>query len=111
MNGFDPIICLKRHIAFLTLLKAAVDDVADKRGVELAVSKWTGRALQQKVAQSIATMKDNKMWVQHQPIGERRCQYSLIGSRNVYEISVADLELNTRMIIDEMERELQSLYK
>lgn len=108
-SGFDPILLLNRHIALLTLLKSAEQDVKATKGVVLALTKWTGRVIQSKLEESKATMRANKMWVQDIPIGERRYQYSLYGRREVYEIIKTDIELNVGMLLNEMEQELESL--
>jgi basic membrane lipoprotein Med (substrate-binding protein (PBP1-ABC) superfamily) len=107
MSGFDPIIALNRHIALLTLLKAAEQEVKELKGIVLKIAKVVGRIVVTKLEQSRASMKANKMWVQDNPIGDRRYQYSLYGRREEYEISTTALKLHTVMMLREMEQEIE----
>ncbi|MBW5446514.1 hypothetical protein GE107_10625 [Cohnella sp. CFH 77786] len=111
MSGFDPIIALNRHIALLSLLKAAGQEVKDSKGIIHSISKVTGRFIIRKLKQSRASMKDNKMWVQDDPIGDGRYQYTLFGRRELYYISETDLKLHTGMMLREMEQEIENLSK
>jgi len=107
MNGFDPIISLKSHIALLTILEDAKREVERVKGIPLMAAKALGRMIVAELNKSKASMRANKMCVQDNPIGERRYQYSLFGRRDEYEISQTDLDLHMRMVMEDIERELE----
>jgi len=106
MIGIDPILSLQNHIALLTLLQAARDEVIKAKGINLVIAKGLGRLITAKLEQSKAKMRENKMWVQDDPIGERRYRYSLFGRRDEYEIPQADLDHQVRMALTILEQEL-----
>jgi len=103
--SYDPIIQLNRHIALLHLLSEAEHEASIRRGILLPMAKYLGRTLREKLWQSKAHMKENRMWVNDIPLEERRYAYSLQGNRKVYEIEQDDLNLHIRMIQWELDKE------
>jgi hypothetical protein len=106
-NGFDTIISLKSHIALLTMVKDAKEEVekAKGKGINLLAAKALGRCVVADLDKSRHKMKANKMWVQDVPIGERLYRYSILGRREEYEISQAELDFYRRMIIGDIEKQ------
>lgn len=106
MNGFGPIISLNAHIALLTLVDDAKVEVETSKGIIQLAAKSAGRSIVSMLEKSRETMKENKMWVQDIPIGERRYRYTLFGKREEYEISQDDLDFHRRMMLVSLERVL-----
>jgi hypothetical protein len=104
---FDPIIALNGHIALLTIIETAKQDLPRMKGLQLLALKGLGRMTTLELEKSKAKMKLNKMWVQEVPLGERRYRYVLNGIGNGYEISQADLDLHLGMTMGEFERQLE----
>lgn len=109
MNGFDPVIALNKHIALLTLLTEAEQEVKVIKGLVLPIAKMAGRHLRQKLEQSKSTMWENKMRVQDVPISDRQYQYWLFNRREVYEVSPDTVKFHVRMLLTELENEVRSL--
>lgn len=104
---FDPIIALNHHVALLTLLNQAKEEVARYSGITLLAAKHTGRMIVAELDRSRETLRANKMWVADQSTAERMYRYSISSQRGEHEISQEDLDLHMRAIMGDMERTLK----
>ncbi|QYR20788.1 hypothetical protein KZ483_24010 [Paenibacillus sp. sptzw28] len=109
MNGFDPMISLKTHIALLKMFDEAEYLVKESKGLTSAIGKIVGQLIVSELARSRKSMKHNKIWVNENPISEHRYQYSLQRRRDEFEISDSELNLYLTMVIKSVEQKIENM--
>ncbi|QHW35581.1 hypothetical protein GZH47_32365 (plasmid) [Paenibacillus rhizovicinus] len=109
MQGFDPLISLKTHVALLSLYEEAKNFVEDKKGLTSAIGKIVGQAIVTELDESKKKMRENKMWIDENPLFGKRYRYSLNGRKFECDVSEADLTFYQSLVQQTIETKISSL--